>query len=390
MIIFLNSESRQQASTHFTMEKKLFCLMCSFLMVMVLGCRPEKNPADLPNSIYSGKQGSHHVQGIAVDQVNGFVYYSFTDKLVKTDLSGSLIGSVTGFVGHLGSIDFDPETNTIYGSLEYKDDAIVQNSKTRFYIAMFDGSSITRPEMDGEDGTIMQAAYLEEVVRDYKAEVTMGDRRVKHRFGTSGIDGTTLGPSFGAPDDSKKYLYTAYGIYGDTTRSDNDHQVLLKYDIDSLRNAGHGLLQENPHRSGPEKPMAKYFIRTGNTRYGIQNLEYDAYTGNFFAAVYKGRKPKYPNYSLFVIDGSQKPGRAEITSGNKAIMVNTLPLLQAGLTDTETGIRGWNFKWGATGLYSLGEGLFYISHNRKTESGQQETTLYKYKWIGSDTEAFEL
>src|SRR5699024_11320832 len=70
------------------------------------------------SSIYSGEQGSQHVQGIAVDQVNGFVYYSFTDKLVKTDLSGGLIGSVTGYVGHLGSIDFDPETNTIYGSLE--------------------------------------------------------------------------------------------------------------------------------------------------------------------------------------------------------------------------------------------------------------------------------
>src|SRR5699024_12255955 len=129
-------------------------------------------------------------------------------------------------------IDFDPETNTIYGSLEYKDDAIVQNNKTRFYIAMFDGSSITKPGMDGENGTIMQAAYLDEVVRDYKADVKMEGRMVEDRFGTSGIDGTTLGPSFGATGDSKKYLYTAYGIYGDTTRSDNDHQVLLKYNID--------------------------------------------------------------------------------------------------------------------------------------------------------------
>src|SRR5699024_3753252 len=221
-------------------------------------------------------------------------------------------------------------------------------------------------------------------------DVKMEGRMVEHRFGTSGIDGTTLGPSFGATGDSKKYLYTAYGIYGDTTRSDNDHQVLLKYNSDSLRNAGQGLSQENPHKSGPEKPVGKYFIRSGNTRYGIQNLEYDAYTGNFFAAVYKGEKSKYPNYSLFVIDGSQKPDKAEIISDDKAIMVDTLPLLQAGLTDSNTGIRGWNFKWGATGLCSLGEGLFYISHNRKAESGQQEATLHKYKWIGSDTKAFEM
>jgi hypothetical protein len=71
------------------------------------------------------------------------------------------------------------------------------------------------------------------------------------------------------------------------------------------------------------------------------------------------------------------------------IKVKTLSLLQAGLEDDKTGIRGWDFKWGSTGLFPLGNGYFYISHNRKKE-GEQTTTLYKYKWIGNDSQAFVL
>jgi hypothetical protein len=149
-------------------------------------------------------------------------------------------------------------------------------------------------------------------------------------------------------------------------------------------------MQENPHHSGPGKPMAKYFEETGNTNYGIQNLAYDSYTGNFFAAVYKGSKSKFPNYNLFVIDGHKKPDNIKITSDNKMVKVKSLSLLQAGLHDAATGIRGWNFKWGSTGLFPLGDGFFYISHNKKTNDGQQATTIYKYKWVGSADQAFVL
>ena len=357
-------------------------------------------PGSLPDSVSSGKQGNFHVQGIAVDQVNGFIYFSFTDKLIKMDLSGNLVGSVTGLVGHLGDLAFDPETNTIYGSLEYKNDAIgegiskklgLKNSNDiNFYIAMFDASHIVKPDMDAGEGNVLKTVYLKEVVDDYKAKVKVGNRVLQHRFGCSGIDGVTIGPSIGNTNDPKKYLYVAYGIYGDTTRNDNDYQVILKYDIADWNKIGQRLFQENPHHSGPEKPLARYFVKTGNTRYGIQNLAYDNYTGNFFAAVYKGSKSRFPNYSLFVIDGHKKPGWGKIIADNKTIRVKTLSLLQAGLKDAGSGVRGWDFEWGSTGLFPLGQGLFYISHNRKTEDGQQTTTIHKYKWIGSNSEAFIL
>lgn len=379
---------------------KKFFVLPVFVLFFALGSQAQENtPVNLPDSISSGKQGSFHVQGVAVDQKNGFVYFSFTDKLIKMDMSGNLIGSVTGFVGHLGDLAFDPETNKIYGSLEFKNDAIgkgiskklgLRNSNNiNFYIAMFDGARIVKPDMDAEKEDLLRTVYLKEVVEDYKAEVRVGDSMVKHRFGCSGIDGVTIGPSFGNAKTHKKYLYVAYGIYGDTTRNDNDNQVILKYDIADWVKLGQKLSQENPHHSGPPKPVAKYFVRTGNTRYGIQNLAYDNYTGNFFAAVYNGTKCQFPNYSLFVIDGHKKPGIGKITSNNKTIKVKTLSLLKAGLKDTKSEVRGWNFKWGSTGLFPLGEGLFYISHNRKI-NGQQSTTIHKYKWVGSDKEAFIL
>ena len=45
---------------------------------------------NLPNRIFSGyipKAGHSHVQGIAVDEQRGFIYFSFTTMLLKTDLA---------------------------------------------------------------------------------------------------------------------------------------------------------------------------------------------------------------------------------------------------------------------------------------------------------------
>lgn len=79
---------------------------------------------DFPKIIRSGMFPEGHVQGIAIDQKQGYVYYSFTTSLIKTDLQGNLIGTVEGLTGHLGCIDINPENGRVYGSLEYKNDAI--------------------------------------------------------------------------------------------------------------------------------------------------------------------------------------------------------------------------------------------------------------------------
>lgn len=356
------------------------------------------DPLTLPDSIYSGKQGRFHVQGVAVDQEKGFVYFSYTDKLVKTDLEGRFLGSVTGLVGHLGDIDFDPKTNKIYGSLEFKQDAIgkgisktlgINQNSTGFYIAIFDASKITQPNISAEDENVLRTVYLNEVVKDHLDTVMVSGTKYPHRYASSGIDGTTLAPDIGKSKDSKKYLYVAYGIYGDTTRYDNDYQVILQYDISDWDKYGKTLYQDNLHQSGPKKPREKYFVKTGNTTYGIQNMAYDEDSGNLFAAVYRGKKSHFPNYGIFVIDRHQKAQKAKIKSDDKLIKVKTLSLLKAGPKDDASGIRGWHFDKGTTGLRPLGDGYFYISHPNKTKDGQQETTVYKYKWIGDENQAFE-
>lgn len=355
---------------------------------------------ELPDSVYSGKQGKLHVQGTVVDPTLGVVYFSFTDKLIKTDLQGNVIGSVTGIVGHLGDLAYDNESGKVYASLEYKNDAIgkgirstlgvEQESNIGFYIAVFDGKAITRTDMSAEKDNILKTIYLKEVVDDYIAEVDVEGRKLNHRYACSGIDGITLAPDIERPNSKKKYIYVAYGIYGDTARTDNDYQIILKYDISKWNKWSRVLMQDELHRSGPRKPSGKYFVKTGNTTFGIQNLEYDFSSQNFYAAVYAGRKSTYPNYTLFLIDGSTQPIKRNINFYGKPQTIKTLSLHASGNYDAATGVRGWHFPWGSTGIFPLGDSLFYISHNMKESDGQQSSTLYKYRWTGDNKNPFIL
>src|SRR5690606_2427965 len=107
--------------------------------------------------------------------------------------------------------------------------------------------------------------------------------------------------------DGPHFLTVAYGIYGNIERTDNDHQVLLQYDITDWARYERTLAEEAPHHSGPPAVHGKYFVRTGNTRYGVQNLAYDEALQRWFMGVYKGAKPSFPNYLLFAVDARTAP-----------------------------------------------------------------------------------
>ena len=316
------------------------------LAVPLLAACPSGNPngkmpvdvSKLPRQIYSGEQGPFHVQGIAVDLDRGYMYFSFTTTLLKTDMQGNLLGSVEGMTGHLGCMTLNPDDGRLYASIEYKHDAIgkgilnklegVRNDEqTGFYVAVFDVDRIDRIGMNAEKDDVMKTVYIKEAVDDYYAKVSNNGQELEHRFGCSGIDGVTFAPAFGQSRDGKKYLYVAYGIYGDTLRTDNDYQVILAYDTRDWKRYEQPLTQENLHKSGPEKPLHKYFLYTGNTSWGIQNLAYDKASGNMHAAVYKGKKSHYPNYSYFVIDGSKAPERKQLQGFDPAVEAEVLSLL---------------------------------------------------------------
>lgn len=328
----------------------------------------------LPKDVYSGAYRAGHCQGIAADLEKGFMYYSFTTMLVKTDLAGRFIGSVTGLCGHLGCITFHKEDGRVYGSLEYKNDAIGRGIVNmlgggieipdRFYMAIFDVDKINRADMPSAE--VMRCAFLKEVTDDYLAEVTLEDGTVlKHRHGCSGIDGTATGPDFGAADDpgAKKWLFVSYGVYSDVTRADNDYQVILKYDLGELNETARPLLQEDMHGSGPAAPASKYFVYTGNTEYGVQNLEYDPFTKKYWMCVYRGKKPEFPNPPMFAADARIPP--------KKEILRGVYPETEGEvLTLDEHGRDGIDFPRGDTGIAALGDGFYYVSHHGRNEDGQ--------------------
>lgn len=350
--------------------------------------------APLPETVFSGYQGKHHVQGIAVDVAKGHVYFSFTTRLVKTDLKGNLIGSVNGLTGHLGCLSLSPLDGRVYGSIEYKDDVIgvgiagdaAKSRRSAFYIAVFDGDKITRPDMSPTDDGVMTTVCLEDVVADYHARVVNGGKEVEHRYGCSGIDGVAFGPrpgSHGGPP----VLYVAYGIYGDVTRTDNDYQVLLSYDVSDWRKYERPLSRENPHHGGPARPLRRYFVYTGNTNWGIQNLNYNPEANALMAAVYVGKKEGFPNFSLFAIDLDRPAKKERLRGFDKKEKGYVLPLKKIGKRDVASDTYGWHFPYGSTGLCHIGDGLFYIS--RDSAKPEQSSTLTLYRWTGGEESPFE-
>lgn len=347
---------------------------------------------NIPNKMYSGIWNHNHVQGIAIDSKRGYVYYSFTTVLVKTDLEGTPIGTVIDLAGHLGCITYDAEKNLIYGSLELKHDVIGAgiikqtgwdpSSEDSFYLVCFDCDAIDRIDMSAERDNVMKAVYLNEPINDYKAVDEVSGK--KHRYGCSGIDGTGLGKVYGY--DGKKIL-VAYGVYGDNDRDDNDYQVILQYDPDIVEKYGKQLNQAEPHHSGPESCERRYFFYTGNTTFGVQNLEYDEFSNLWYLAVYAGKKAKFENFNMFYFDPSCAPQYKELIGreGEKGLVLASAKLGEKGKQD---GIYGSYFAYGSTGMFSMGDQSFYFSQNGRGEEGFF-TTLVKYDYSPYSKYVFE-
>ena len=335
-----------------------YTILSFIIMLAVIAAKAQQLPCCLP----SGDQGMHHVQGFAYDALHDRFYLSFTTRLVVLDSKGKLVASVEGLTGHLGDLALDAGSRILYGSIEYKHDAIGNNiqrslgktnsATTGFYIAMFPIDSICSVGMSAD--YVMRTAYLNRPVEDYLAKVENDGRIWDHRYGCSGIDGVALAP--GPGKRSRMCLYVAYGIYGELERTDNDNQVILCYDTRDLIRHAEPLMPDNLHTNGPRRHVAESHVPTGNTTFGIQNLTYDAEQRLFYAAVYPGKKPQYPNYGLFTFGGKN---------------------LQE--------VKGYRFPYGSTGFEAMGDGLFYVSHNERKDN-QESTTLCLYRWTGNDSQ----
>lgn len=358
----------------------LFLLFAAAVSPLSAQVQPLAARPDVPGVIQCGPfRGTGHTQGIAVDMRHRVIYFSMTTMLVKCDFEGRVLGSVGGLLGHLGCLDFNEADGRVYGTLEYKDDAIgrgvlrtvgcdttIQNG---FYVASFDGERITREGMDGRGDGVMRLINLPTVLADYSARVCVAGDTLPHRYACSGMDGLAFGPRFGRTD-GRQYLTVAYGVYGDTTRMDNDYQVLLQYRL-------------RGDEAVLEKPAGRYFVRTGNTDWGVQNLEYDATSGLWLMAVYRGHKPQFPNYKMFAVSAASRPCRQPLQGvpyhKGKALV---LPLAPAGLRDARTGVRGWNFPLGSNGIHAFGGGWYYFVDTRYT-AGRASAIIRLYHSVST-------
>ena len=338
-----------------------------FAACVCLGAAAQSLPSKLEVKIKS----KDHVQGMAIDTVARCFYLSFTTSMVKVDYEGNVLASIDSINGHLGAMVFDPASRQLYASLECKDDVIGQGiakhlgkdtfTQSKFYIMMFDVDGKTA--QPGAGNPVVEGQWeVTEAINDYK-----------ERYGCSGIDGVTIAPQIGKKK-GKPRLYVAYGIYGDISRRDNDHQILLEYKLDQFK-AG-----------VTPKASAKYFVFTGNTSWGVQNLCYDSKTGCIFMACYAGRKPEYPNFTLFAVPVAQKPVKKVLRGLENDGEHLSLTLLQQGLLSSVKGLRGWRFGDPTTGVCTLGDGTWFVSTPLKLRKGVQTATIRQLKWKGGPQE----
>ena len=215
--------------------------------------------------------------------------------------------------------------------------------------------------------------------------------------------------------EHQRYVYVAYGVYGDTTRTDNDYNVLLAYRLEDVLAHSHNVSSSSlcgyllpqtlekdlraasltydgdyaaplDNRSSSDKNdscsnslqplfhVHKYFVHTGNTEWGVQNLAYDSSTNQMFLAVYKGSKSRWPNYDLFALDMNQQAFSAPL----EGVPYSNSPVEQLEVSGA------WYFRWGSTGLCPLGDGSYYISHNGASD-GNNYCEACLYRWQGSSS-----
>ena len=355
-------------------------------------------PEGVPSVLDISSGVTSHVQGIAVNLEKGELYFSFTTRFIRTDLKGKVLGTIDRIQGHLGAMTFNPEDGCVYASLECKNDEIGASiakklgvpmwEGTYFYVAVIDVAKVDRLEMDPENDPVLRTVFIKPAVEDNEAGVQLPDGVREHRFGCSGIDGVTIGPRPGGGGND--CLYVAYGVYGDVARTDNDYQVLLCYPLDQIKKYAQTVSFGTMHTSGPSKPWRKFFVRTGNTNYGVQNLAYDPFTGYLLMAVYRGKKEQVPNYSLYAVDLAAKPFKARLEGvPYRTCRQWQLPLAADGLLHESSGIRGWNFRWGSTGLFPLGGGYYLFSENyRGMETGIEGCRTHLMRWTGDPEHPF--
>lgn len=203
---------------------------------------------------------NQHMQGFS--NGNGFMYWSFTDSLVKTTMNGTVKCQVQIHGGHLGDIDY--HNGKIYGSyLKNSLPGHAWEDWTGFKIYVF----------NADDLQVENVINLD--ICDYYKSITCTEEDTR---GFQGIDGVAIAPD---PKTGEDKMFVACALY---TGEKYKNQIILQFDLDG-------------------RYETEYHIPTGNTVFGIQNLDYDAENKEFWFTTYGPSQPYQPKELLFCISG---------------------------------------------------------------------------------------
>lgn len=199
-----------------------------------------------------------HMQGFS--KGDGFMYWSFTDSIVKTTMNGTVKCQAEIHGGHLGDIDY--YDGRVYGS--YLGNALPGHAWedwTGFKIYVFDANDLRVIDIINLD------------ICDYYKSITCTPEDTR---GFQGIDGVAIAPD---PKTGEIRLFVACALY---TGEKYANQIILQFTLDG-------------------KYETEYHIPTGNTVYGIQNLDYDAENKEFWFTTYGPSQPYQPKELLYCI-----------------------------------------------------------------------------------------
>ncbi len=200
----------------------------------------------------------YHVQGFTSG--NGYMYWSFTDTLVKTTMDGIVRRQTEVFGGHLGDCDY--HDGKIYVS--YTGNCLPGHEWgdwTAFKIYVF----------DADDLSLIEMLDLDICYGYKKIACSPEDTR-----GFRGIDGVAIAPD---PKTGEDKMFVACTLCVDEKFS---NQIILQFTLDGVYETEH-------------------YIPTGNTVFGIQNLDYDAENKEFWFTTYNAEPPHQDRATLYCI-----------------------------------------------------------------------------------------
>ena len=206
-----------------------------------------------------------HMQGFTSDAKREYMFWSFTDSLVKTNMNGTMICQVHVGGGHFGGLDW--HDGKIYVSyMKYPSPWTYFEDWRGFQIYVY----------EDKDLRLLRIIDIAECMEMKKNKTD----------GFQGIDGVAFGK---VPGEEGDQLLVAVAL---ETGEAYSNQMFLEIDEETA------------------KIKRIFKIPAGNKVYGIQNLDYEADTGCYWFTTYDGGKPYMEKETLYCVDPDMHTVRA--------------------------------------------------------------------------------